>query len=142
MSNILQSSYEGEKQGNWPHGKGRYTYPDGTYYEGEFFKGEFHGSGKIIYPNGDHVIGDWEHGRCVSKELIFADELKYDKNWDYCTLADRRFVKEINDGIVFYPDTFVHNPKSADLPPGTYGKITRHGRRFLRAGPQLGILVR
>lgn len=131
MSAILNSNYEGEKLGNWPHGNGKYTYPDGTYYEGEFYKGEFHGNGKLVYSNGDNVIGKWKNGICVAKRLFFSDGLEYHKNWDYCSLGDRKFIHEMAEGIEAYPDTFVNHNKSKNIPPGTYGEFIRCRRWIL-----------
>lgn len=44
------SSPDDPTEKNWPQGKGRYTFPNGTIYEGEFDKGQFHGDGVLIYP--------------------------------------------------------------------------------------------
>ena len=45
------------------HGKGAYTYADGSKYSGEFRKGVKNGHGMIRYADGDTYIGEWKHGQ-------------------------------------------------------------------------------
>ncbi len=87
MNRFTQSNYEGEKIDNWPHGTGKYIFPNGTIYQGQFFQGNFHGDGILTYQDGSKVKGVWNQGKLVEKKLIFQDELEYkENNWDYCTL--------------------------------------------------------
>ncbi len=64
-------------------------------YEGEFNKGNFHGKGKMTFMNNSFILGTWENGKLIDKQFFFEDELEFkEKNWDYCTLRDRRFHQE------------------------------------------------
>lgn len=41
------------------HGKGRYSYPSGTYYDGEWNDDMMHGRGIYSFANGDLYDGEW-----------------------------------------------------------------------------------
>ncbi len=55
--------YVGEFLNGKFHGKGTYTYADGTIYIGQFSKNSFHGKGTIIWGGnefkGDKYVGEW-----------------------------------------------------------------------------------
>ena len=56
----ISESYVGEKNSeNKPHGKGKYTYADGSTYDGYWVNGVKHGSGTQCDANGDIVRGFW-----------------------------------------------------------------------------------
>ncbi len=133
MSRFTNSSYEGEFLDNWPHGKGRYLFPNGLIYEGEFFKGEFHGKGRLLYENGGYLEGEWENGKLKEKKYYFKDNLEYkENNWDYCTLKDRRFKVEIDDGIKPFDEVILLNSENGikNIPQGCYGFLTRCRKRI------------
>ena len=44
------------------HGKGIFTYPDGSRYEGDFQSDMRHGKGTLTYPDGSQLEGQWIHG--------------------------------------------------------------------------------
>ena len=56
------------------HGKGTFTYPDGTKYVGEYKDGKRHGQGTLTYADGKVYIGEfvagYEHGKgtCFNKD--------------------------------------------------------------------------
>jgi hypothetical protein len=73
-------TYEGQIIGNIAHGKGTFTYSNGSSYEGECVLGKPDGFGKFIYSNGDsyvgfvsmgkqHGIGTYYTSNCVSKGM-------------------------------------------------------------------------
>jgi hypothetical protein len=54
--------YDGEKDSEGlPHGHGKYSYVDGSFYEGNWDHGKRHGKGTWTYINGDVYTGDWEN---------------------------------------------------------------------------------
>lgn len=38
-------------------GKGKESFPDGSYYKGDFLNGQYEGYAEILYPNGDRYLG-------------------------------------------------------------------------------------
>ena len=129
MKQFVKSSYKGDMVEDFFHGKGTYTFEDGTKYEGEFYKGHFHGKGKIIYENGNWVDGEWENGILKNKKLFFSDGLEYNEdNWDYCIGNDRRFYHERLTEIKPLDQTLFSNDPNGlkEIMPGHYGYLTRH----------------
>jgi len=59
--------YEGEILDGKPHGKGKYTWSDGSYYEGDFINNKRHGIGKMTYPDGRIEEGNWKDGEFVGE---------------------------------------------------------------------------
>ena len=60
----------------------------------------FHGEGTIFVPGAGIYKAFWKEGKEVSGDYTFADGLQYEKkDWKYCTLDDRRFYTEIQDGL-------------------------------------------
>ena len=43
------------------HGKGKYTFVDGSYYEGNFVRGRVTGRGKYVGSSGDVIEGDFRN---------------------------------------------------------------------------------
>ena len=118
---------------------GKFTFPNGVVYEGQFDKGEFHGEGTLIYPNGvsgccneyilnfcnsqGRYVAKWDRGKLIEGEYFFYDNLQFkDKEWNYCTIQDRRFYTEQLKGL--RPDGMtlicndINGPKN--IPEGTY----------------------
>lgn len=129
MSVWSGSAYAGEKKEEWFQGKGKYKFPSGVVYEGEFFKGQFHGEGVMIYPNGGRYVAKWEHGKLLSGEYFFFDDLKFEtENWDYCVGEDRQFNYERHNGILPAGQTLMTNDPKGEkvIPQGTYGKLQCH----------------
>ena len=132
MENFVKSKYEGETLEECFHGKGKYTFDDGTVYLGEFFNGHFHGTGQLVFSNGNRIEGKWTNGILVNKTLFFADNLQYQQeSWDYCTDKDRRFHFERLTEIKPIDQTLLSNdPKGLKaIKPGHYGSINRHPNR-------------
>ena len=62
----IPESYVGEKNSeNKPHGKGKYTYTDGSTYDGYWANGVKHGSGIQCDVNGNIVRGFWYEGELL-----------------------------------------------------------------------------
>ena len=80
------------------HGRGIFTFNDGSKYVGTFHDGSFHGHGIIFYPpndGGGQFRGTWDLGDCVDGEYIFSDGLKFSETeWEYSTERDRRLWDE------------------------------------------------
>ena len=54
--------YVGNFKGVLPHGKGKYTWSDGTIYEGDWEDGKITGKGQIIWSSGAQYEGDFAGG--------------------------------------------------------------------------------
>ncbi|PIN08105.1 Phosphatidylinositol-4-phosphate 5-kinase [Handroanthus impetiginosus] len=54
--------YLGAFKGSIPHGKGKYTWSDGTVYEGDWEEGKMTGKGKIFWPSRATYEGDFSGG--------------------------------------------------------------------------------
>lgn len=62
---------------------------------GEFYHGMFHGKGELRYPNGGRYVSVWSHGREVSGDYVYGDQLEYEKeDWGYLIPSDRRLHSE------------------------------------------------
>ncbi|XP_052194650.1 phosphatidylinositol 4-phosphate 5-kinase 8-like isoform X2 [Diospyros lotus] len=74
--------YIGNFKGVFPHGKGKYTWPDGTVYEGDWEAGKMTGKGKIFWSSGatyeGDFSGDYLHGFGT---LISPDGSSYKGAW-------------------------------------------------------------
>ncbi|VVC37346.1 Hypothetical protein CINCED_3A008622 [Cinara cedri] len=91
-------------KGNWNHrtmsGYGIYVMLDGTVYKGNFDDGLFHGIGTAYHPSGSRIEGVWGKGKCIKRNYIFNDGLRFQpENWHYCEMPDRRFVIEHVKGL-------------------------------------------
>ena len=52
------------------HGRGKFTFADGSTYEGDYVTGEMHGRGKYTVASGDvYHDGHWENGKPTKAEL-------------------------------------------------------------------------
>jgi hypothetical protein len=78
----------------------------GITYEGNFQEGSFDGAGTMFFPKnesgggGGRFVAKWKNGKLVKGTYFFEDDLEYrNKDWQYCTNADRRFWTEIQHGI-------------------------------------------
>ena len=68
-------------------------------------------------------VAKWDRGKLIEGEYFFYDDLKFkDKEWDYCTIQDRRFYTEQMKGLRPDGKTLICNdingPKN--IPEGTY----------------------
>ncbi|XP_039618740.1 MORN repeat-containing protein 5 [Polypterus senegalus] len=96
----IGSSYEGERRNNRMEGEGVYIFPTDTKYVGEMKDGMFHGKGTLFFPSGSKYEAIWEEGKAVKGTYTFADGLVYkEREWKYCDGYDRRFYKEMLDGL-------------------------------------------
>ena len=128
MSRFTGSNYSGEYLNNWPHGVGKYIFPNGTIFTGNFFKGDFHGRGKLTYKNGGYLLGEWKFGKLTKKKYYFTDNLEFKENsWDYCTLDDRRFNVERVKGIKPFDEVILLDSENGlkNIPEGSYGFLIR-----------------
>jgi len=63
--------YIGEFKNDLPHGKGVYTYEDGSYYKGMFTNGVRQGEkGKYTWKDTTILKGEWKDGKNVKGKLI------------------------------------------------------------------------
>ena len=53
-------TYDGEFKENKMHGKGKFTYTDGTSYEGPFENGERVGRGTFLGKDGEKYLGEFK----------------------------------------------------------------------------------
>jgi len=81
-------------------GNGTYIFDNGNRYEGEFLDGMFHGKGVIYFKGAGKFEATWDHGKVVTGNYTFSDDLEYKpEDWDYCIDNDRRFYTERLNGI-------------------------------------------
>ena len=120
------AQYSGSVAHGWYSGSGVYTFQNGTVYEGEFVKGNFHGKGVLRFPEG-RLEGEFAFGRAVDVKFIFSDGLRYEKNsWKYLSSHDRRFFREISEGIAPAGATALSDDAVLpEIPVGTFD--TGHG---------------
>jgi hypothetical protein len=113
--------YGGDVECGWYSGNGVYRFQNGTEYEGEFVKGHFHGRGVLRFPEG-RLEGEFAFGRAVDVRFVYADGLAYEKvNWKYLSAHDRRFYREISDGIAPAGATALTNDfVAAEIPAETF----------------------
>jgi hypothetical protein len=86
--------YKGEYLNGVPHGKGTFTYPDGSSYEGDFVDGEENGKGKLIivsdftpdgYGLGYVYEGDFQDGGSNGYGIqTYNDGVRYEGEFDDC----------------------------------------------------------
>lgn len=69
--NYAQGSYRGELRNGFPHGKGIFSFWNGTVYQGQFQDGRFHGTGRMTYNDSSVIEGtflnDREHQVTLTK---------------------------------------------------------------------------
>lgn len=77
------NSYKGQKNAqDQRHGKGKYTYADGSYYYGDWYKNKMFGSGILYYD--DKTVeydGDWKDDMFEGKGILYGkgcDWIKYE----------------------------------------------------------------
>ena len=103
------SIYEGEKNGSYRHGKGRFYYSDGGLYDGDWRTGSMDGYGTLYYAGGQIAYeGEWRddkfHGSgVVYNELPEAlsmpfDYSNFDNLCDYWTKYEGGFLDDNKEG--------------------------------------------
>ena len=94
------SRFQGGLSSGRADGEGTYIFPNGTRYVGGFKNGMFEGKGTMFIPNCGAYTAMWLEGKKVEGEYKFSDGLEYkESEWGYCTLNDRRFKTELEQGI-------------------------------------------
>ncbi len=64
------------------------------------------------FKNGSYMEGEWDNGVMINKKFFFADNLEFkEKDWDYCTLKDRRFNVEIRKDIKPFDEVIMNDSK-------------------------------
>lgn len=72
------NQYTGQKKENLRHGKGKYTYADGSYYYGDWFKGKMEGVGQLYDVNGNlEYEGEWKDDHFEGKGKLMS----YGTDW-------------------------------------------------------------
>lgn len=67
--------YAGEMKDGRPHGRGKFTYPDGHSYKGDWVDGKKHGSGIFTYPSGAYCVNQWEDDQPLEGgKMIYPDK--------------------------------------------------------------------
>ncbi|CAH1389549.1 unnamed protein product [Nezara viridula] len=81
-------------------GFSKFVYPDGAVYTGQILGNKYAGEGNIKFHHGGVMKAFWIQGVAFNPQYVFADGLPYEcKNWDYCTMPDRRFLSEYQKGL-------------------------------------------
>ncbi len=82
----IQECYVGEKNfENKPHGKGKYTYADGSAFDGYWVNGIKHGVGTQCDANGDIIRGFWYEGELIHTFSTDFTSAKLPKNQNRIT---------------------------------------------------------
>ena len=75
-------AYTGETKNGIPHGKGKWTYSDGSVYEGEWKDGKWHGKGKRTYSDGTYYEGEWKDDKWHGKgKRTYSSGAYYEGEW-------------------------------------------------------------
>jgi hypothetical protein len=89
-----------------------------------FYCSRLDGSGVLTFPDGGRFVSSWRNGVLVSGTFFFSDGLEYSsKDWEYCTMKDRRFWSEHQHGIQLQQHmqlTDLGGTNTSDLKVGTY----------------------
>lgn len=118
-------SYEGEKdQEGRPHGQGRCTYPNESYYEGRWVHGKKHGQGVVLSRGGLHICGTWVEDQPngtvnwhkEDKDNADLDAIRYQGEVVNC-IWPTVWIVRFGDGTVYEGDV-------ADGKPHGKGKIS------------------
>ena len=76
------NTYTGDWRDDVPHGRGRFTVPDGGYHEGEWRNGKANGLGVAVWRNKSRYNGDWCDGKLEGRgTLILANGNRYEGEW-------------------------------------------------------------
>lgn len=141
--------YEGFIEDGFAHGRGKYTFADGTIYEGNFKKGQRSGRGILTLSDGTSYEGDWEkdslkeksvvinfpaghqyHGECKNGEregkgiCYFANGARYEGQWKH-NKANGKGVYHTTKGIKFqsgWKDGKAHGAGTTTFTDGTKRK--------------------
>ena len=116
------SKYDGEFKDHKMHGRGVLTFPDGKKYDGEFKDHKMHGRGVVTCPDGSKYDGEWkdstQHGRGVD---TCPDGTKYVGEWKD-NKRHGRGVLTCPDGTKWdgeFKDGEMHGRGVLTLPDGT-----------------------
>eukprot|EP00002_Diphylleia_rotans_P023674 TRINITY_DN4658_c0_g1_i1.p2 TRINITY_DN4658_c0_g1~~TRINITY_DN4658_c0_g1_i1.p2 ORF type:complete len:127 (-),score=25.41 TRINITY_DN4658_c0_g1_i1:360-740(-) len=113
---LTNSSHEGEMVNGRMEGHGKFYFPTGDIYEGQMKDGMFHGKGTIYFPDGSKFTATWVNGKAENGQYTFADGLNYEeKNWDYCSMKDRRFYTELVHGLKAAGESQLSNDRDSNV---------------------------
>ena len=75
------NSYKGQKNAqNQRHGKGKYTYSDGSYYYGDWVKNKMVGSGVLYYEDGQvEYDGEWKEDAFEGRGLLYGRDCDWSR---------------------------------------------------------------
>ena len=105
--------YEGEYRDGLRHGKGVYTWPDGTRYVGDWHDDKRHGKGVRTWEDGEHYKGEYRDGLRHGKGVYtWPDGTRYVGEWSN--------NHRNGQGIMFYPKGERHE--------GYWRNGQRHGK--------------
>ena len=112
--------YEGEVEvlgsNHCPHGKGKMTQLDGSYYVGEWKNGKRHGKGITVYSNGNRYIGTWVDNIRTFGTLTYANGNIYKGQFGLLFEPTKQYPLPLYQ---YYLDN-----KSYPSPPNGYGSYT------------------
>lgn len=105
--------YVGDWRSGMPHGRGKLTRSDGTYYDGEWANGKQHGTGTAKDEHGEEYTGTWKNGDKQGQGTVKTNDtakekiVKYEDNEmvdeDFCDICmtERKCMAAIPCGHVF-----------------------------------------
>ena len=68
------SIYEGEKLGDYRHGRGKFYYSDGGMYDGDWKNGSMDGFGTLFYAGGNVAYkGEWKEDKFHGKGTVYNE---------------------------------------------------------------------
>ncbi|MGN1444412.1 MAG: hypothetical protein ACI4XE_11250, partial [Acutalibacteraceae bacterium] len=74
--------YEGETRNGKRHGKGKYTWSDGSFYDGEWKDDRKDGNGKQSHPDGTCYDGGWKDDKMDGfGVLVYSNQSRYEGHW-------------------------------------------------------------
>lgn len=117
-----KQKFVGSFKDNLPHGKGKLTFKNTSYFEGGFFHGKFNGQGLFKSHNNECLEGEWKDGlkegffnRNKSNGVICKEEFQHD-----------RFVKITefsNVGLVEKQPVRIHGEGTFDQKGSGKGRV-------------------
>lgn len=64
--------YEGEWLNGEFHGKGKFTWADGSEYDGDYHEGKKHGQGRFTYASKKVYNGGWVNGKQEGEGRLYS----------------------------------------------------------------------
>lgn len=132
LENVMENytngnKYVGQKKGDLKHGKGKYTFRDGSYYEGDWNENKISGVGGLYFVDGNiEYNGEWRNDEFNGWGTHYSDRKK-GECWQKYEGEFRNGVKE-GRGKMHFRDGSVYDGEFKG------GKICGRGRRIEARG--------